>query len=253
MIPNQANEDSEMVDIQNEEDYNFIRTGSVSLWKFEVMLKVRKLNHFKNVLKLPSNSARDSWTEIKFNLKDFELGINIGIGKNIVKKYIHSPTGSPVAIKFVNLPYSRGDSLRAKFNKIIQEIEIHVKLKKPHLNIVEYYGFCIHPKEDQLLICLELMDISLKHLYYLFHKDKKYFPEELLGTVAVAVVNALDYCKTKLNIMHRDLKPGNILIKWDGHIKLADFGESIIVENSMATTFVGTLPYWPPEKFTKLV
>jgi serine/threonine protein kinase len=40
-------------------------------------------------------------------------------------------------------------------------------------------------------------------------------------------------------------------IIFSGEIKLCDFGESRMLENSLATTHVGTIAYWPPEHFTK--
>uniref|UniRef100_A0A914E245 mitogen-activated protein kinase kinase n=1 Tax=Acrobeloides nanus TaxID=290746 RepID=A0A914E245_9BILA len=72
--------------------------------------------------------------------------------------------------------------------------------------------------------------------------------EELLNCVIVAVLKALAACKAK-NIMHRDVKPDNILLGKNGAIKLIDFGESRVLENSMASTFAGSLTYWPPERF----
>jgi mitogen-activated protein kinase kinase 5 len=50
--------------------------------------------------------------------------------------------------------------------------------------------------------------------------------------------------------MHRDVKPLNILIKQTGEIKLCDFGESRLLENSLATTHVGTVAYLAPERMS---
>ena len=50
--------------------------------------------------------------------------------------------------------------------------------------------------------------------------------------------------------MHRDIKPLNILVNSRGEIKLCDFGVSRILDDSKASTFVGTVAYWPPERFT---
>ena len=50
--------------------------------------------------------------------------------------------------------------------------------------------------------------------------------------------------------MHRDIKPLNILINSRGEIKLCDFGASRILDDSTGSTHVGTVAYWPPERFT---
>ena len=57
-----------------------------------------------------------------------------------------------------------------------------------------------------------------------FHLEKqKKFKEEVVKFYAAEVIIALDYLHQQ-NIIYRDLKPDNILLDKDGHIKLTDFG-----------------------------
>src|SRR5882724_11817277 len=50
-------------------------------------------------------------------------------------------------------------------------------------------------------------------------------------------------------ILHRDLRPANVLISESGVVKVADFGTSRLLEKSHATTVIGSPPYMAPEQF----
>ena len=64
---------------------------------------------------------------------------------------------------------------------------------------------------------------------------------------------AIEYLHS-IGIIYRDMKPENILVADDGHIKLADFGlakDGLTGQNSKSQTFVGSPAYLPPEMFSK--
>src|SRR5262245_23655004 len=50
-------------------------------------------------------------------------------------------------------------------------------------------------------------------------------------------------------VLHRDLRPANVLISESGVVKVADFGTSRFLEKSHATTVIGSPPYMAPEQF----
>jgi serine/threonine protein kinase len=50
-------------------------------------------------------------------------------------------------------------------------------------------------------------------------------------------------------VLHRDLRPANVLISESGMCKVADFGTSRFLEKSHATTVIGSPPYMAPEQF----
>ena len=70
-------------------------------------------------------------------------------------------------------------------------------------------------------------------------------PEDCIRAACASIVLGLEYLHGVANVCHRDIKCGNVLLTDDGHIKLADFGVSAELTNTMnkRKTVVGS-PYW---------
>lgn len=86
-----------------------------------------------------------------------------------------------------------------------------------------------------------------------FHlKTHKKLPEIVVRFLAAEILLALEYLHSQ-NIVYRDLKPYNLMLTADGHIKLIDFGLSkkFNKEKNKTYSFCGTMGYLAPEIYYK--
>jgi NIMA (never in mitosis gene a)-related kinase len=153
---------------------------------------------------------------------------------------------SKVFIKIVNL-----DFLAKKYQElVINEGNALSKVSKEggHENIVKFYRFYLFDKEA-VLIMEYVEGGDLKEKIEEARINHKKLEEKQIVTWVKEIASALRYCHKDKNIMHRDIKPGNILLTKDGHIKLADFGISKMLSNETekTKTRIGDLDYISPE------
>ncbi|KIP08914.1 hypothetical protein PHLGIDRAFT_103529 [Phlebiopsis gigantea 11061_1 CR5-6] len=168
------------------------------------------------------------------DLKDLhELGQGNG---GSVKKVEHTPTNTIMAKKIVLI-----DAKPSVRKQILRELQIMHDCNSQY--IISFYGAFI--SDPNICMCIEFMDKgSLDGIY------KKIGPIdiEVVGKVALAVLEGLTYLYDVHRIIHRDIKPSNILFNSKGQVKICDFGVSGELINSIADTFVGTSTYMSPER-----
>ncbi|KAJ1948937.1 MAP kinase kinase Wis1, partial [Linderina macrospora] len=154
----------------------------------------------------------------------------------VVHKVFHTKTNVVMALKEIRLELNP----RA-LRQIIMELEVLHKARSSY--IVDFYGaFFI---ESSVYYCMEYMDYgSLDRLY------PAGAPEGVLAKITLSVVKGLQFLKDQLNIIHRDVKPTNILVNKKGEVKLCDFGVSGELNQSLARTHVGCQSYMAPERIT---
>ncbi|KAF7428217.1 hypothetical protein PC9H_007438 [Pleurotus ostreatus] len=177
----------------------------------------------------------NSGASFAINMDQLQLDEELGKGNyGTVKKVLHKPTNVAMAMKEIRLELEE-----AKLNAIIMELDILHRAVAPE--IVEFYGaFFI---ESCVYYCMEYMDAgSLDKLL------GAGVPEDVLGRVASSMVKGLKFLKDELQIIHRDVKPTNVLVNRKGQIKLCDFGVSGQLEKSLAKTNIGCQSYMAPER-----
>ncbi|CAF2515181.1 unnamed protein product [Rotaria sp. Silwood2] len=178
----------------------------------------------------------------KFTSNDLtDCGV-IGEGNfGIVSTMMHEKSGTTMAVKRIR---STVDERCQK--QIIKELDFVMRDNTcPH--IVQFYGALF--KEGDCWICMELMNTSLDYFYkFVYHKLDQFIPESILAYITFATLQALDYIKSRWEIIHRDVKPSNILVSRTT-LKLCDFGISGQLIDSIAKTRdAGCRPYLPPER-----
>ncbi|CDW61199.1 Pkinase domain containing protein [Trichuris trichiura] len=122
-------------------------------------------------------------------------------------------------------------------------IELNASMKSGNCPfMVKFYGAMF--REGDVWLCMEAMDTSLDKFYRMCIDLNHSIPEFFLSRVAFSIVEALYYMKVELNLMHRDVKPSNILLNRKGEIKICDFGISGHLTDSLAKTInAGCKPY----------
>lgn len=164
--------------------------------------------------------------------EDLEKLGELGSGNGgVVMKVRHVPTQLIMARKLIHLEVKP-----AIKKQIIRELKVLDECHFSH--IVGFYGAFY--SDGEISICMEYMDGGSLDLIL---KRAGRIPEPILGKITSAVLKGLSYLRDKHAIMHRDVKPSNILVNSSGEIKICDFGVSGQLIDSMANSFVGTRSY----------
>ncbi len=144
-----------------------------------------------------------------------------------------------VAIKILKDEFTTDSDFIKKFNT-----EAQSAASLTHPNIVQIYDVC---NEDNLYyIVMEL--IQGKTLKEIITEDGV-LSWKWSVNIAIQIASALETAH-KNNIIHRDIKPHNIIITEDGIAKVTDFGIAKAVSNSTITAFgttIGSVHYFSPE------
>lgn len=171
----------------------------------------------------------------------YEITDIIGVGgMAVVYKANDRLIGRPVAVKILKDEYINDAQFKRRFYNESRAIAM-----LSHVNIVDVYDVCL--EDDIQYIVMELVDgITLKE--YIEHE--KVVPWKTAVNLTIQILNALNHAHER-GIIHRDIKPHNIMLLQDGTIKVTDFGIARVARfetQTMSDKTIGSVHYISPEQ-----
>lgn len=152
-------------------------------------------------------------------------------------------TGHDVALKFLRPEFKENPDFLNRFRR-----EASAASKMSHHNIVNLLD--VGEDTDNPFIVIEYVNgKTLKDII----RDSKTLPVDVSVQIAIRILSALQHAH-QAGIIHRDIKPQNILVNQKGYIKVADFGIARMVGTKTATvadndkSVMGTVHYFSPEQ-----
>ena len=145
-----------------------------------------------------------------------------------------------VAVKILRDEFTTDEEFIKRF-----EAEAQSAARLTHANIVSIYDVGV--EGNLYYIVMEL--IQGKTLKEIIIEERGPLPWKWSVNVAIQIASALEIAHRN-NIVHRDIKPHNIIITEDGVAKVTDFGIAKAVSNSTITAFgttIGSVHYFSPE------
>lgn len=170
----------------------------------------------------------------------YEIIELIGSGgmANVYKAKCHR-LNRMVAVKILKSDMAENEEIRRRFRD-----ESRAVAQLSHANIVSVYD--VPSSGDTEYIVMELIDgITLKQ--YMERRGQMDWRESL--HFIIQIMRALEHAHSR-GIIHRDIKPQNIMVLRDGSVKVADFGIACLQNNAQTLTqdALGSVHYISPEQ-----
>ncbi len=171
----------------------------------------------------------------------YRLTEQIGMGgMAIVYKAVDMRTGHNVAVKVLRPEFNEDAEFVGRFQR-----EAEAASKMTHHNIVNLLDVGMDG-ENRYLVMEYVQGKTLKEVI----QERGRLSAPLACQIAIRILSALEHAHRN-GIVHRDIKPQNILVHADGHIKVADFGIARIADSSTLTKgdmVMGSVHYFSPEQ-----
>lgn len=186
----------------------------------------------------------DEWVRTEAGLRPelsrYELGDPLGEGGTArVFRAVDRTTGDAVALKVLNPELCKDSTAVRGF---IDESKLLIELDFPHI----VKGYRVAREGDVFFCAMELIEGECLQ----DRVAREPLPEELALAVVEQVARAMAYLHSR-QLVHRDIKPGNILLQEDGRAVLIDLGFAVGAGKAAAAeaeTTAGTVAYISPEQ-----
>ena len=171
----------------------------------------------------------------------YRLTEQIGMGgMAIVYRAVDLRTGHNVAVKVLRPEYNEDREFIGRFQR-----EAEAASKMTHHNIVNLLDVGMDG-ENRYLVMEYVQGKTLKAVI----QERGKLSAPLACQIAIRILSALEHAHRN-GIVHRDIKPQNILVHENGHIKVADFGIARIADSATLTrgdNVMGSVHYFSPEQ-----
>ena len=173
----------------------------------------------------------------------YRLAERIGAGgMGVVWQARDELLGRTVAVKELTVPLTVSQDGGDNARRAMREARIAARLQHP--NVIGIYDVVDHDRRP-FLVMEYLASRSLSQLM----ADGQLLPPEQAAGIGAKLAAALNAAH-EAGVVHRDVKPGNVLLGDDGTVKLTDFGISRAIGDTTVTAsgiLLGTLGYIAPE------
>ena len=199
------------------------------------------------------NQMNQGFTNINFQtnnignkIQDFIKMKRLGNGQFGAVYQMKSKLNNQIyAVKYVDFPKNNDDIIKIQREKMIME-------SLSHPNIVNLYR-AFSDKYHYYFVSEYIDGSNLENYVKDFQKNNpnEHIPQQFVINIFKQILSGLNYLHSK-NILHRDIKPDNILIDKNNNIKITDFGISAVFQENLGIlttnfTRVGRPDYVCPE------
>ena len=137
---------------------------------------------------------------------------------------------------------------KSAYDHVLDELKIMKTIEHP--NIIFLYEIIDDPQKDNIFLVTEYHSRGSLGDMLLQQTNKNGINHVKARLYLIDIVRALHYCHKTINVIHRDIKPDNIVINHNEEAVLIDFGVSQVCEEGDTLNGVtGTQMFYAPEMF----